>query len=158
MRALGWLLISGLALGAQGAGQQSPPPKPPTAKDKCAVCGMFVADYKDFLAEIVLKNGAHLYFDGAKDMFRFFFEPDKYDPGRRRSDFAAVYVTDYYSLEMFPADQAFFIPGSDVRGPMGSELIPLRREAEAKTFLQDHKGKSILRMNQLTLELINGLD
>jgi len=117
-----------------------------------------VAEYKDFLAEIVLKNGTHLYFDGAKDMFRFYFEPEKYDPGRKPSDFAAIYVTDYYSLEMFPAAQAFFIAGSDIRGPMGAELIPLRKEAEAKTFLKDHKGKSILKMDQLTLELINGLD
>jgi len=155
-RGIGWLLVA-CAFGSPLPGQ-NPPSKPPGPKDKCAVCGMFVAEFQDFLAEIVLKNGSHLYFDGAKDMFRYYFEPEKYDPSRRRTEFAALYVTDYYGLNRIPAEGAFYVAGSDIRGPMGNELIPLFREPDAKTFLKDHRGKSVLRMDQLTIELINGLD
>ena len=34
-------------------------PAKPAAGDKCPVCGMFVAKYPDFLAEIVFKDGSH---------------------------------------------------------------------------------------------------
>lgn len=130
----------------------------PTAKDKCPVCGMFVAEYPAFLAEIAFKDGFRAYFDGPKDMFRYYFEPDKYHPGRKIADIAAVYVTDYYSLEMIDGKQAFYISGSDVMGPMGNELIPVGGEPQARTFMEDHKGKALLRFNEVTLEIVNSLD
>jgi nitrous oxide reductase accessory protein NosL len=67
-------------------------------------------------------------------------------------------VTDYYNLEMIDGRQAFYIAGSDVLGPMGHELVPVGREAQAKTFLDDHKGKSILRFSEISLETVNRLD
>ena len=130
----------------------------PSAKDKCPVCGMFVAEYPAFLAEIAYKDGFRAYFDGPKDMFRYYFEPDKYHPGRKTADIAAVYVTDYYSLEMIDGKQVFYVSGSDVMGPMGNELIPVSREPQARTFMEDHKGKALLRFNEVTLEIVNSLD
>jgi copper chaperone NosL len=130
----------------------------PTAKDKCPVCGMFVAGYPAFLAEIAFKDGFRAYFDGPKDMFRYYFEPEKYHPGRQTADIAAVYVTDYYSLEMIDGKHALYVSGSDVMGPMGSELIPVGGEPQARTFLEDHKGKALLRFNEVTLEIVNSLD
>jgi copper chaperone NosL len=150
-----FLALGALLLPLQAGTGQS---KRPSAKDKCPVCGMFVAEYRDFIAEIVFKDGFRAYFDGPKDMFRFYFEPDKYLPGRKLGDIVAVYVTDYYSLETIDAVQAFFVLGSDVRGPMGNELVPIKKESDAQTFLKDHKGKSVLRFKQVTLELVNGLD
>ena len=38
--------------------------------DKCPVCGMFVAKYPDFLAQIIFADDSHALFDGAKDMFK----------------------------------------------------------------------------------------
>ncbi len=136
----------------------SPQATKPTSKDKCPVCGMFVAEYPAFLAEIAFKDGFRAYFDGPKDMFRYYFEPEKYHPGRKAADIAALYVTDYYSLEMIDARQAFYIPGSDVMGPMGNELVPVGREPQAKTFLEDHKGRSLLKFSEITLEIVNNLD
>ena len=130
----------------------------PGAKDKCPVCGMFVAGYPAFLAEIQFKDGFRAYFDGPKDMFRYYFEPDKYHPGRKTGDIASVHVTDYYSLEMIDGRQAYYISGSDVLGPMGRELVPVGREAQARTFLDDHKGKSLLKFNEITLATVNSLD
>lgn len=130
----------------------------PSSKDKCPVCGMFVSEYRNFLAEIVFKDGFHAYFDGSKDMFRYYFEPEKYHPARKRADIAFVYVTEYYSLNIIDGFQSFYVIGSDVRGPMGNELIPIAKESDAQIFMNDHKGKSILKFDEITLKVVNGLD
>lgn len=41
---------------------------------------------------------------------------------------------------------------------MGKELIPLEKEADAKEFMKDHKGQSILRFKGITYQIIKGLD
>lgn len=130
----------------------------PAAKDKCPVCGMFVSGYKGFLAEVVFRDGFRAYFDGPKDMFRYYFQPEKYQPRRKAADIASVYVTDYYSMEMIDGKQAFYVSGSDVLGPMGNELIPVAREDQAQTFLKDHKGKTLLKFGEVTLDIVNSLD
>ena len=152
---LAWLALAAvLPAAGSGAAQAIKP----GAKDKCPVCGMFVAGYPAFLAEIQFRDGFRACFDGPKDMFRYYFEPEKYHAGRKTGDIAAVYVTDYYNLEMIDGRQAFYIAGSDVLGPMGHELVPVGREDQARTFLDDHKGKSLLKFNEITLEIVNHLD
>jgi nitrous oxide reductase accessory protein NosL len=147
---MGFLMLLGPSASAQAV--------KPSAKDKCPVCGMFVAEFPDFLAQIVFKDGFRAFFDGPKDMFKYYFEPEKYQPARKQADIASVYVTDYYSLEMIDGFDAFFVIGSDVSGPMGAELVPVAREREARTFLTDHKGKSTLRFKEVTLEIVKSLD
>ena len=48
--------------------------------------------------------------------------------------------------------------GSDVFGPMGRELIPFVKESEARDFLQDHKGKKILRFSDVIPVDLRSLD
>jgi copper chaperone NosL len=130
----------------------------PSPKDKCPVCGMFVSKYPDFVAEILFKDGSYAVFDGTKDMFKYCFNLKKYQPMRDPSDIDRIFVTGYYHLTLIDASEAYYVLGSDVFGPMGKELIPLENEAQAKTFISDHKGRSILRFQDITLELINDLD
>lgn len=130
----------------------------PSPKDKCPVCGMFVSKYPDFVAEILFKDGSYAVFDGAKDMFKFYFNLKKYQPRKDRSDIDRIFVTDYYRLTFIDAVGAYYILGSDVFGPMGRELVPVEDEARAKTFISDHKGRSILRFEDITPELIDDLD
>jgi len=146
------LLTSSLAL----AGEKKP--IKPTPKDKCPVCGMFVAKYPDFLAEIVFKDGTYSFFDGAKDMFKYYFNLKKYHPSKNNSDIDGIYVTDYYSLTLIEGFSAFYIIGSDIYGPMGRELIPFEKEADAREFMKDHGGKSILRFKEISQEIVKGLD
>jgi copper chaperone NosL len=133
-------------------------PQKPTTKDKCPVCGMFVHKYPDWVAQVVWQDGTRMYFDGAKDLFKFYADPSKYLPGKGRAGIVAVWVTDYYTLEIIDGLQAYYVIGSDVLGPMGRELIPLAREAEAREFLKDHKGKKILRFQEVTPEILNTLN
>jgi len=133
-------------------------PAKPSSKDKCPVCGMFVAKYPDFLATIRLQDGSWVFFDGAKDMFKYYLDIQKYHPSRKQSDIVAVYVTDYYNLSPIKANEAAYVIGSDIYGPMGRELIPFENEDEAKEFMKDHNGKSSLKFEELTLPLIKSLD
>jgi len=152
-----FLLTLTLTLITDSYGGERKPIKP-SQKDKCPVCGMFVAKYPDFLAEILFKDGSYAVFDGTKDMFKYYFNLKKYNPQKRLEDIDSIYVTDYYNLTLMDGYQTFYVTGSDVYGPMGKELIPLEKEADAKEFMKDHKGQSILRFKDITYEVIKGLD
>jgi copper chaperone NosL len=120
--------------------------------DKCPVCGMFVAGYKNWLAEIIFTDGSYAAFDGPKDMFRYYLNMKKYSPSKTAADISKIYVTEYYSTRMMDAQKAIFVQGSDVYGPMGPELVPFASEATAKEFLNDHMGKQILKFREITEE------
>jgi nitrous oxide reductase accessory protein NosL len=124
-----------LALLPAWAGENRP--LKPGPKDKCPVCGMFVAKYPDWVAQIHTKDGGVFFFDGAKDMFKAYYNGEKYLGGKRAGDVAAVYVTDYYSLGFIDGREAYYVLGSDVYGPMGLELIPFERKQDAEEFQFD---------------------
>ena len=147
------ILLGGLLLAAEEAR-----PLKPSAKDKCPVCGMFVAKYPDWLAQVLFKDGSRAYFDGAKDMFKYLFNLKKYNPAKTAGDVQAVYVTDYYELSPIDGREAFYVIGSDVYGPMGRELIPFKKEADARGFMKDHKGKTLLGFKEVTAGVLKGLD
>jgi copper chaperone NosL len=130
----------------------------PGPRDKCPVCGMFVAKYPDFIAALTFKDGTHAFFDGVKDMMKYYSNLQKYNPSKKREDIAHIHVTDYYSLNLVDGSNAFYVSGSDIYGPMGKELIPFEKEADAKEFLKDHKGKSLLRFQDINKDVMKGLD
>ena len=117
---------------------------------KCPVCGMFVAKYANWAATIKTDKET-FYFDGVKDMMKFYFEPTKYSKDSNTKD-SSIFVTDYYTLEQIDAKNAFYVVGSNVMGPMGNELIPFKDENSAKEFSKDHMGKKIFKFEEITLE------
>lgn len=138
------------------AGEQRP--VKPVKNDKCPVCGMFVAKYPDFVAEIFFKDGSYAVFDGAKDMFKYYLSLQKYNPKKKQTDIDSIYVTDYYNLTLIDGFKAYYVIGSNVYGPMGRELIPHEEIQDAEEFLKDHKGESIMRFTDITYEIIKSLD
>ena len=91
---------------------QATDPKQPSKKDRCPVCGMFVYKYPDWLAEIVFKDGSVDYFDGAKDLFKYYFNLNKYRPGKNKRDIAAILVMEYYDMKMIDARKDAISAGS----------------------------------------------
>lgn len=157
MKHLGISILIILAiLSLSWAGERKP--IKPSPKDKCPVCGMFVAKYPDFLAEVLFKDGSYTVFDGAKDMFKYYFNMKKYNPSKNLSDIDSIYVTNYYDLTLINGYTAYYVLGSDVYGPMGRELIPFEKEGDAKEFMKDHKGKSLKRFKEITHEMVKELD
>lgn len=129
----------------------------PAKDDKCPVCGMFVAKYPDWTAQIVYSGTDRLFFDGAKDLFKYYLDPSAYGGDRSGDKVQRIYVTEYYDLKPIDARNAFFVIGGDVYGPMGHELIPFSTIEGAKVFLRDHHGKRILRFDAITPEVIKPL-
>lgn len=121
---------------------------------KCPVCGMFVYKYPKWAAHMVIKNKDY-YFDGVKDMLKFYFfdEDFKYN----RDDISKVEVRDYYSLESIDAKDAFYVIDSKVYGPMGKELIPFKSLKEAKAFIADHGGR-VIKLKDTNPKMILDLD
>ena len=127
-------------------------------QSRCPVCAMFVAKYPKWVAHIVTKEGHNHYFDGVKDMMKFYFEPKKYHHNHTKEDFVSMFVSDYYTLEKIEAKEAFYVVGSNIYGPMGHEFIPFKHEADAKIFSKTYNGKKIYRFEELSLDIVWGLD
>lgn len=155
MKLLASLMVAAaLGLGSAQAGDL-PTPGP---RDLCPVCGMVVSKYPDWVATIVYEDGHAHFFDGAKDMFKFWFDPPKYAPGHSRENMARIEVTDYYYVESINAKTAYYVIGSSVYGPMGHEFIPHATLEEAEDFMADHGGVRILRFDEVTEALPVMLD
>ncbi len=107
---------------------------------KCPVCGMFVSKYPKWAGSIEY-DGKIFYFDGVKDMMKYYiFDGDFiYD----RKAITQIMVTDYYTLEAIDAKEAFFVNDSTIFGPMGRELIPFKSLKSAKAFDADHQSKEL---------------
>jgi len=136
------VLTAGLAMTAH-AGQPGP-------KERCPVCGMFVAPYTTWMASVVLDDGRRVYFDGPKDMFRFLLDRGRFGSDTGEGTVVEIWVKDYYTTLAIDARTAHFVVGSDVMGPMGHELVPTASADAAQTLLSDHHGTRVLRFDQVT--------
>ena len=131
--------------------------------EKCPVCGMFTYKYPKWVAQIFYKDGEqeqHYSFDGVKDLMKFYFDPMAWGnyAKAKKENIVKILVTDYYTQKAIKGNKAFYVLGSDVLGPMGNELIPFALESDAKTFLTDHNGKTIVTFDKITQEEIYKLD
>ena len=122
---------------------------------KCPVCGMFVSKYPKWAAFMQV-NDKKYYFDGVKDMMKYYiFDGDfPYD----RKNISEIMVSDYYTLEEISAKEAFYVLDSDVFGPMGRELIPFKSKKSAKAFMDDHNGKAMVKFDEITDKMVMALD
>ena len=137
-----------LMLLALASAAASEPLHPVGPGEKCPVCGMFVASYEQWLAQIVEGNDKALVFDGVKDMMAYYFNSDRYGGGDLSR--AEIWVRNYYTLDYIDGRSAVYVVGSEVLGPMGEELIPFSSRKEAENFKSDHHGTAILSFDQIT--------
>jgi nitrous oxide reductase accessory protein NosL len=91
-------------------------------------------------------------------MFKYYFDLKKYDPSKKLENIDSIYVTDYYSLTLVNGRGAVYVLGSDVLGPMGKEPIPFEKEEDAREFMKDHKGQSLVKFKDVTIKIIKSLD
>ena len=48
--------------------------------------------------------------------------------------------------------------GSNIYGPMGSELIPFSSHEDAQAFFDEHKGQKIVKFDEITEDQVYSLD
>ncbi len=146
-------LVAALALSAPA----SAGPPAPGPRDRCPVCGMFVAKHPDWLATAEFQDGGRFFFDGAKDLLKYLLDPAAHGSTRTLAQLRAATVIDYYAARPVDARAAFYVVGSDVYGPMGRELVPFEKREDADEFLRDHHGKRVLRFDEVTVALLREL-
>ncbi|QOP41596.1 nitrous oxide reductase accessory protein NosL [Sulfurimonas marina] len=118
-------------------------------EDKCPVCGMFLYKYPTWISKIQYNNKSY-FFDGIKDLFKYYFEHQK--------NIQEILVQDYYTQKTLEARESYFVIGSDVYGPMGNEFIAFETLKSAEKFMVDHKGKKILKFDEITEDTVYDLD
>lgn len=119
----------------------------PGKTDRCAVCGMLVAEFPQWISGLTLKDGRHYYFDGPKDLFICLLNLPGCLPDVSEAQIAGVFVTEYYSTRQVSATEVVFVTGSDVIGPMGTELVPVSGREAAESFRRDHAGDKLMRFD-----------
>ena len=130
----------------------------PGPRDLCPVCGMVVSKYPEWIATVVFDDGHVHHFDGAKDMFKFIHQLDRYAPGHRRENVRTIGVTEYYDLQRIDARTAWYVIGSEVLGPMAHDFIPFLSKEDAEEFMADHGGRRILRFDEINVDWAVKLD
>lgn len=123
---------------------------------KCPVCGMLTAKFPKWVATIKDDDDKIYYFDGVKDLMKFYFNPERFH--HKKQTFKEILVSDYYTLKPINAKKAWYILGANIYGPMGNEFIPFRTESDAKEFFKEHFGKKIVKFNEITEDLVYSLD
>ncbi|MFT5700773.1 MAG: copper chaperone NosL [Desulforhopalus sp.] len=124
--------------------------------EKCRVCGMFVAKYLPWVAQIHYSADDIAMFDGVKDMMAFYFEPKSFG-AKNEKQTGTIYVKDYYTQKWLDGTTAVYVVGSDIMGPMGHEFIPFDSTSAAENFMKDHKGKKLYTFHEITLEQVTRL-
>lgn len=142
-----------MAVAAQPGADTPPAVEKVNPREKCPVCGMFVARYPNWISQLHLDGGETLHFDGMKDLLAYYFNPESFG-GKKEAEVKAVWAKDYYTLQWVEARQAHFVVGSNVHGPMGHEFIPLDSRQAAENFMKEHQGREILTFDEITPEKV----
>jgi copper chaperone NosL len=148
----------GIRLKRKKASKGTGPYIPIDRKERCPVCGMFVWPYPKWITQIQFHDGRHHSFDGMKCFCRFYFQPEKFNKTVQKKDFNLLLVRDYYTMKFIQHEDAYYVVGSDVLGPMGHELIPFFDQKRAKIFLIDHRGLKMMQFKEVTPALLDKLD
>ncbi len=126
--------------------------------DRCPVCNNAIFRHHRWVAIIYYEKNMrlkHLAFDGVKEMMRFYFEPGRWgDYDNFFAHIKKIVVRDYESRKPMVAKRAWYVVGSKIKGPHGSELIPFKDKKTAEEFLKKYHGEKIVRFGEITKEFV----
>lgn len=129
---------------ASGLAPEAPRPVP--ADTRCPVCGMYPARYPRWAAQVIYRDHHAHFFDSPVDLLQFLGEVGRHRSGFGRQDILSIWVTDARSErpEWLPAERAWFVHGSSVRGPMRTPDLPAFASREqAKDFARERGGQPL---------------
>jgi nitrous oxide reductase accessory protein NosL len=137
------LLRAALATGALALGLMSASCK--RTEDRCSYCGMKVKP--DSAWRVVDKTNQRS-FDTPRCAFGAKLE------GKEKV--GALELVDYYDREARPSVDLVYVAGSDVIGPMGPDLVPVK-PAMVDKFTKDHGKKAVYREAEITPAVLKSL-
>ncbi len=119
--------------------------------DRCPVCAMKVARYPNFACTMDLKDGQKFSFCATGCLIRSWFYPEIFLKAQK-ADIRHVWVQDYFTGKKIDGLSAFWVAGSDVIGPMGPALVPLKSKSDIEVFKRRHGGDMVFDLSELTVE------
>jgi len=122
-----------------------------SSQDRCPVCARQVGKHKKFACAVQLMNGKTFYFCGTGCMIRSWMHPEIF-LGAAKEELKRSVVQDYFSGEQVPGRSVYWVAGSDVIGPMGPALVPLKNEQHLDVFKKRHGAKAVFRLSEMTDE------
>ena len=122
-----------------------------SSRDRCPVCAMQVSKHKKFACAVQLMNGNTFYFCGSGCMIRSWMHPEIF-LGATEEELKRSVVQDYFTGEQVPGRSVYWVAGSDVIGPMGPALVPLKNEQDLDVFKKRHGAKAVFRLSEMTDE------
>ncbi|MFC1816787.1 nitrous oxide reductase accessory protein NosL [Thermodesulfobacteriota bacterium] len=125
--------------------------KEPSADTRCAVCNMFPAKYPQFNTQILTAKHGTIHFCSSQCLVEFTAHPDQYVIKKVTGKMTWVHVHPDKGYEN--AIGLYYVVGSRLLGPMGTEAIAFRSKNAAYEFVAK-KGGQAVRYQQLTPELI----
>jgi nitrous oxide reductase accessory protein NosL len=127
------------------------------SQKKCPLCSMYAARYPKFNCQIVFKDGSYEAFDSTIGLLVYLHFPDK--TGIELKPIAGIYFKDYLKAGWLESDKSFFVTGSDIRGPMGIQFLPVDSEQAANNLKKQAHGKDIVHFKMINREyLINAAE
>ena len=126
----------------------------PTKKDRCPVCGMYVWKHRKYMAGFVFKDGKKVFFCSTKCMFHAYHNLKRYFPNESKDSLKLIWVTEYYTTKPMDARKLYYVIGTDIIGPMGYMIVPVKGKDAAETLLRDHHGSMILTFDEVTEEIV----
>jgi hypothetical protein len=117
---------------------------------RCALCGMRVDRNSLWRAGLVDAAAVERIFDTPKCLLRFRLG----EGGRGARD---AWMIEYYSGERRPAEDLYYVIGSDVRGPMGRDAVPIEGRERAERFREDHHGERVLAWREIDAAIVDSL-
>lgn len=125
--------------------------EPVDNKDICPVCDMYAARYPKNKCQIQTADGQVIHFCSTQCLFEYLNNSPKYGMPVLKTKF--MWVVDYESGQWIYAQNAFYVIGTNVRGPMGKEAYPFINKEKAIKFSKDHSG-TVLRFKEVIIERI----
>ena len=117
-------------------------------QDRCPVCGMKVAEHAKFSSAIQLTDETTYYFCGTGCMMRAWLHPEIF-LATEKEILQTPLVKDYFTGEEMDGRDVFWVAGSDVIGPMGPALVPVKGEKALEAFKRRHGGKAVFRLDEM---------
>lgn len=133
------------------------PPQAVTKEMRCPVCGMYPARFPKWMVQVVFNDRSTLAFDSPLEIFRFLKNMAKYDARRSEKDIAVIYFTDYAKGGWVESKGAFFVSGSNAKGPMNNEDYPAFGSKEAAEAFARNNGGNMLAFDKVMSETLKEL-
>ena len=122
-----------------------------SSKDRCPVCAMQVSKHQKFACAVELVNGKTFYFCGSGCMIRSWMHPEIF-LGATKGELNRSVVQDYLTGQQVSGESVYWVAGSDVIGPMGPALVPLKNKQGLDAFKKRHGAKAVFRLSEMTDE------